>query len=246
MERSLADLDPLRRTVGEVKMDVANLKIAVQEASDRDRAILEKVSTLQGSDPQEPEAAQPADAPHTPEAMIPPTPRPDPRKSAGAKAPTVITAAATPDRKSHNAMLANGGQKPEKAQKKAAQEKASGIETGSIARAATSPPPPAPTVNVPAAAKPAPPPKPVPVGMLVATGPSLDALRLNWSILTDRHGDTVRNLHPRYVVTGSADKRTYGLVVGPVGSTAEAKSVCRAMQSRGQDCRVSAYRGNAL
>ena len=33
MERGLADLDPLRRTVGEVKMDVANLKIAVQEAT---------------------------------------------------------------------------------------------------------------------------------------------------------------------------------------------------------------------
>jgi hypothetical protein len=224
-------------------MDVANLKIAVQEASDRDRAILERVSTLQSTDPQEAAATQPNTEPNTERnaapGMIPPTPRPDPRKSAGAKPPTPITATAPRDRKSSSATLLNGGQK---------QKSADTIETGSISRAATSPAPaPAPTVTVAAATKPAAAPaKSIPVGVLVATGPSLDSLRLNWSILTDRHADSVRNLHPRYVVTGSADKRTYGLVVGPVGSTAEATSLCKAMQSRGQACKVSAYRGNAL
>jgi hypothetical protein len=243
MERGLADLDPLRRTVGEVKMDVANLKIAVQQASERDQAILEKVSTLRGPEPQghdapQPDAAQPSEARHTPAAMIPPPPQPDPRKSGGAKAPRPVTAAARQSGEPKSAMIVNGGKK---------QKSANAIETGSISRAATSPPAPVRTVSVPAAVKPAPAPvKATPVGVLVATGPSLDSLRLNWSILTDRHADSVRNLHPRYVVTGSANKRTYGLVVGPVASTAEAKSLCRAMQSRGQACKVSAYRGNAL
>jgi hypothetical protein len=242
MERGLADLDPLRRTVGEVKMDVANLKIAVQQASDRDRAILEKVSTLQGPEPQAHAAAQPSEVHHTPAAMIPPPPQPDPRKSGSAKAPRPVTAAATQGREPKSAMMVNGGKQ---------QKSADAIETGSISRAATSPPAPVRTVKVQAAVKPAPAPvtatsKPTPVGVLVATGPSLDSLRLNWSILTDRHADSVRNLHPRYVVTGSAKKRTYGLVVGPVASTAEAKNLCQAMQSRGQACKVSAYRGSAL
>ncbi len=34
--------------------------------------------------------------------------------------------------------------------------------------------------------------KSTPVGVLLATGPTVDSLRLNWSILTDRHGDAVR------------------------------------------------------
>jgi hypothetical protein len=250
MERGLADLDPLRRTVGEVKMDVANLKIAVQEASDRDRAILERVSTLQSpAVPQAQGAAQPPETRHTPAAMIPPPPRPDPRKSADAKAPVVTTAAKTPEvtaaaKAPVVTTVAAATHDSGSSQK---HKSTNAIETGSITHAATSPPPAARSVNVPAAAKSAPAPaKPTPVGVLVATGPSLDSLRLNWSILTDRHADTVRNLHPRYVVTGGASKPTYGLVVGPLASTVEAKSLCKAMQSRGQACQVSAYRGNAL
>ena len=57
VERGLADLDPLRRTVGEVKMDVANLKIAVQEASVRDQVLLEKVTALEAAGTKGPERA---------------------------------------------------------------------------------------------------------------------------------------------------------------------------------------------
>jgi hypothetical protein len=107
----------------------------------------------------------------------------------------------------------------------------SNLETGSIETATKAP---------------APKPAKSPIGVLLATGPSVDALRLNWSILTDRHKDAVKNLNPRYVVSGNADDRSYGLVAGPVASTTEAASVCKEMEKRGVPCEISLYRGNAL
>jgi len=224
MERGLADLDPLRRTVGEVKMDVANLKVAVQEASVRDRVIMDKVAALETSAqsaPKAPERAQSAAA--SPAATIPPTPK---KKAAapptGAPsnfAPPVGPSAEDVRARAQKSAKVINGNKP-----------ADGIETGSIKR---------PTKVAPAA-------KSQPVGVILAQGPTVDTLRLNWSILTDRHADAMRNLHPRYVVNGKANNRTYGLVVGPVASTAEAKNLCKVMQSRGLPCEVSTYRGNAL
>jgi hypothetical protein len=88
--------------------------------------------------------------------------------------------------------------------------------------------------------------KPAPVGVLLATGPSLDSLRLSWQILNDRHGPTMKQLQPRYVVSGKADERTYGLVAGPLETVADAKSVCKTMTDNGIACEVSQYRGNAF
>ena len=223
MERGLADLDPLRRTVGEVKMDVANLKLAAQEASVRDQVLIEKVAALETGAATAPKAPERAHTAATaPAAAIPPTPK---RKageasSAGPSAEEIRSRALQEQEK--QAQVING-------------QHSGGIETGSIKRANTVPP---------AAKRQAA--KPQPVGVILARAPTIDTLRLNWSILTDRHADAVRNLHPRYVVNGKASKRTYGLVVGPVASTAEAKNLCKVMKARGMPCEVSAYRGNAL
>lgn len=221
--RGFADIEPVRQTVGEVKMEVDNLKVAAQEASDRDRIIMEKVAALETSASKERDAAPPAgagkDSAASPSA-VPPTPHPDPRKSAAAKPAKPITATAA-TKKQKDAKVLNGTSAP-------------AIETGSISAAKAAP-----------AAKAATPAK-SPVGVLLATGPSVDALRLNWSILTDRHADAVKNLQPRYVVSGKANERSYGLVAGPVESTAEAANVCKVMEERGVPCEISLYRGNAL
>ena len=219
MERGLADLDPLRRTVGEVKMDVANLKIAAQEASVRDQVLMEKVVALETGAVSAPKTAERAHAPTTtaaPPATIPPTPE---KKASGTSAFTPpVGPSAEEMRAQKSAKVINANQT------------SSAIETGSIKRAATVPPAT----------------KPQPVGVILARATTIDTLRLNWSILTDRHADAVRNLHPRYVVNGKASDRTYGLVVGPMASTAEAKSLCKVMADRGLPCEVSVYRGNAL
>ena len=47
--RVVADLDPLKDSVGQIKTDVANLKIGPQQASDRDQQILEKVASLEAT-----------------------------------------------------------------------------------------------------------------------------------------------------------------------------------------------------
>jgi hypothetical protein len=82
--------------------------------------------------------------------------------------------------------------------------------------------------------------------VLLATGPSLDALRLSWTILNDRHSTAVKSLQPRYVVSGKADERSYGLVAGPLETVAAAKAVCKTMTDNGLPCEVSQYRGNAF
>ena len=62
VERALADLDPIKQGVGEMKMEVDNMKTGIQEAMERDRVLLEKVETLERAVAQPPEkvAAAPA------------------------------------------------------------------------------------------------------------------------------------------------------------------------------------------
>jgi hypothetical protein len=210
--RGFADIEPVRQTVGEVRMDVDNLKAAVEESSDRDRILMEKVAALENSAKERQRAAPEANESAGATGAIPPRPQPDPRKAAAAKA-------------------AKPAPRPAKPKEASAVRSAPAIETGSIDTAAKAP---------------APKPAKSPIGVLLATGPSVDALRLNWSILTDRHADAVKNLNPRYVVSGNADDRSYGLVAGPVGSTTEAANVCKVMEKRGVPCEISLYRGNAL
>jgi hypothetical protein len=247
MERGLADLDPLRRTVGEVKMDVANLKVAVEEASVRDQVLLDKVAALENAAPNASAQAPAGTAAGSHAAAVPPTPKHKPSTTVGPtvrSGPTGFAAPVGPTaeevrarRAQKTAKVINGGQSGTES---GTESGAGGIETGSIERksqrAATVPPA---TKNKAAA-------KMKQVGVLLATGPSIDSLRLNWSILTDRYADAVRNLQPRYLVKGKAGNRTYRLVAGPVASTAEANSLCKDMETRGMPCEVSVFAGNAL
>jgi hypothetical protein len=201
VERALADIDPLKQGLGEMKMDVANVKAGMQEAVERDRILLEKVETLERT----------AHAPDKVAAAAPPAQPAAAKKQVVAKAPEAASVVTT---------TATANQKP---------APSTAIETGSIEQK-----------------KAAAPPKPAPVGVLLATGPSLDALRLSWTILNDRHSTTVKSLQPRYVVSGKADERTYGLVAGPLETVAAAKAVCKTMTDNGMPCEVSQYRGNAF
>jgi hypothetical protein len=117
---------------------------------------------------------------------------------------------------------------PIKPKKVATPAKSTAIETGSIAHK-----------DEKAAAKPQ-------AALLLGSAPTVDAVKLNWSILNDRHGDAVRNLHPRYVAQGKGAERTYALLAGPVDSPEQAKTLCKLMLDRGFACEVSTYRGTAF
>ncbi|MFM9942432.1 MAG: SPOR domain-containing protein [Hyphomicrobiaceae bacterium] len=93
----------------------------------------------------------------------------------------------------------------------------------------------------------APPPKPSgpPVAIEVASGPSLDAVRLSWQLLQDSHKATVRNLEPRVVET-AGDPPSYRLLAGPIANDAEAERLCSRLRQRRIGCSVQAFTGKPL
>ncbi len=84
-----------------------------------------------------------------------------------------------------------------------------------------------------------------PVGIEVASGPSLDAVRLSWQLLQDSHKSTVRNLEPR-VVEVPGDPSSWRLIAGPVASDAEAEKLCLRLRQRRIACSVQPLTGKPL
>lgn len=97
-----------------------------------------------------------------------------------------------------------------------------------------------PAVVTPAAA---------PVGVKISNGPSLEALRLSWSQLADRHSAQLGKLQPRYAAripdNHGADP-TFDLIAGPVKSEAEAKKLCKTLAAKGVACEIRTFSGPTL
>ena len=131
----------------------------------------------------------------------------------------------------------------------------SSIETGGINRVSAAPVPatPAPSAAVAppvaaapivAAAKVAAPAKPrSPSAVQIAAGPSIDALRLSWMLLSDRHSNVLKPLEPRFV---SDEPGIFRLVAGPFASPAEAQRACADLKARGATCQTAEFNGEAL
>jgi TolA-binding protein len=79
--------------------------------------------------------------------------------------------------------------------------------------------------------------------VLLARGPSLDALRLSWSLINERHKSALGALEPRVVTT---EPGSYQLVAGPLASPAEAAKVCASLRARGVTCQPSEFKGDGL
>jgi hypothetical protein len=216
VNRAFADIDPLKQSVGDLKSDVDKLKTAQQQASDRDQQIIDRIATIETTAASGKTMAQ-ADAAAQP----------------ASKSQHKIVSVVAPDAEEPTIVA------PIKPQKTAAAQKSNAIETGSIAHKAEK------AAATPAAAT-ASATKPAQIGLLLGNAPSVDAVKLNWTILNDRHGDAVRNLHPRYVAMGKGAERTYALLAGPVASPEQAKTLCKLMVDRGVACEVSTYRGTAF
>lgn len=78
-------------------------------------------------------------------------------------------------------------------------------------------------------------------------GPSVDALRLRWSVLHDRHQSALRDLEPRYLVGGSPAAPSYELLAGPIDSAEEASRICALLRARGVTCTIGGpFAGEAL
>lgn len=83
------------------------------------------------------------------------------------------------------------------------------------------------------------------VGVRLTAGPSVDALRLSWSLMSERYSSVLAGLQPRYVTDG-APAAPYALLAGPLRSSQEAQSVCGSLIAKGIPCSVDSFKGNAL
>jgi hypothetical protein len=79
--------------------------------------------------------------------------------------------------------------------------------------------------------------------VLLARGPSLDALRLSWSLLNERHKGTLKSLEPRVV---QVEPGSYQLLAGPIANPADAMKVCAALKARGVACQAADFKGDGL
>jgi hypothetical protein len=220
--RALADLDPLRNTLGEMKMDVANLKSQMQATADRNAQLEGQLTTRQRTASKAPDKVSAAAA--GPQLLNGKQAQANPIDTASISRPAIALAAIQPS------TLAPPAAKPRTAKKKAPVK-------APVKKVAAKK---APAKKAPAK-KP-----PKSVGVQLATGPSVASLQLNWSVLADRNKDALGHLQPRYTSRGKPSKRTYDLVVGPLGSTQQAEIICKVLDQRGHSCKVGTFRGNVL
>ncbi|MEQ1649777.1 MAG: SPOR domain-containing protein, partial [Hyphomicrobiaceae bacterium] len=101
---------------------------------------------------------------------------------------------------------------------------ASGIDTGS---------------TTPAVVKPS-----GPRALQLGSGPSLEAVKLNWNVLSQAHSPVLGSLEPR--ILPSADGRAFRLLAGPFTSDADAQKACAQLKARGVSCRSTEYSGAPL
>lgn len=84
-----------------------------------------------------------------------------------------------------------------------------------------------------------------PVGIRLTAGPSVDALRLSWSLMSERYASELGGLEARYVV-GSTPAAPYALVAGPFADDRSAQQRCASLIAKGIPCSVEGFGGNAL
>lgn len=216
--RTEADVQVLKQAVTSLQGGLIDVKTRADAADQRERQIVERIGAVETRVEQF--------------AVASVAPPPEPNKKG---APATTAAAPPPKAPATRAAVAPKLiNQPEAAPSKA-------IETASIPVQA----PPAPVAKAPAepAGNAAAALADAPKGVVVASGPSVDALRLSWSLLSDRHKATFGKMEPRVVTT---DGSTYQLVAGPLPSEAEAAKVCTGLKARGIACRPGEFRGDAL
>ena len=266
--RFATDLSGLKQTVGDIQRDVTVLRTTIQASAAREKDLLDRIATIEehAKAPVATEAAAPAAPPAAPKTAAQRqaearAKRTAEKTSAAAQAATQATAqavdsGAVPAAAAPASVTVLNSPAPVAAPQAPAASPAaspvtSPLATGSIAPPAhgvPAPPPPAAVATAPVPAfgpgaikvsKPA-----HPAAVELSSGPSLDALRLNWSLLADQNGAALKNLEPRY--TNAGEGQPYQLVAGPIDTPEEAARVCAQLKAKRVACRVTGFGGNAL
>ena len=122
------------------------------------------------------------------------------------------------------------------------------ITTGAILQKVTAPTGGTPKLEISAdTSVPPPPAPPKPVHAIqLATAPNLEALRLSWTLLNERHRQLLGAMQTRYRQTPGKPNAPYQLIAGPVRSTGEAARICKELATSGVTCRATTFSGDAL
>jgi hypothetical protein len=247
LRQAAPEVEGLRRTIADLQKELADMRLMVAardlEREERSRAAMPEPDPPKNV-PLAETPIEPATAPQPVAlAMAEPTTAPPKAAEQRTPQPRIVETAASRPSLAGLAPVPSGKSPP-------------ALETGSIA-------PPAPkgssatalgpgtasrtTASIvfgPAVVRQAP--TPAPVALHLATSQSLDALRIRWSVLSERHGNALRNLEPRYQPEGSGDGRNYHLIAGPIRSADDAKRICAALRAKNEPCSVGGFGGEAL
>lgn len=226
MAKSLAELQSLRNGLTQAQLDIAKLKAELDNQDGQGKRVAERLTAIEVRLAAADEAATKRLA----EAKPAPIPEQEGEPATSGTVAPADKAAKSTAAGAAAPKLLNGSTKPAGVVETGAIDapaKPTKADAGAFGTAIVSP------------AKPA-------IGLKISSGPSVDALRLSWSLLAERHGDALKDLTPRYQEGAANPDAPYELLAGPVASSADARRICKTLQKRGIPCEIGAYSGNAL
>ncbi|MBI1386314.1 MAG: hypothetical protein GC150_15515 [Rhizobiales bacterium] len=109
-----------------------------------------------------------------------------------------------------------------------------------------------PVAGVTPVAAPPPPPPVVPLpdrgtyGVELARGPNIEAIRLSWDLLNERHSQLFQGLGTRYLASNNGGANPYRLIAGPFRNKTEAVNLCARLATVSLACRPTAFGGSLL
>jgi SPOR domain len=232
--RAIAEVRDVRRSVGDVQRSLGEVREALDRNISDEKMTQTRLSALEGrvtdmaaGQPPPPVAAAPAATAGKQKAVE----RPQPKAPAAAAAPKTAEKGAEPAPATRvmSAIMAV----PDQPEKPAAEPPAPVIETGSIAAAPI-------TFGEPVVTRAS-----TNFAVQLGAGRSLEAIKLNWSLLLDQHGDALSPLQPR-VIAPRGEGGSYRLVAGPFETRADADKVCAALGLSRNKCFATVFMGEPL
>ena len=226
--KALAEVGTVRQAVDTLQRDVGDLKDTVEQRNDQEKTLQSRVSALE-----ERVASLPSSVTTTTPANISAAkPKgPEPKVAEKAEPKAVEKTVEKPAEKTQAKPSTKG------AAQKAGSTPASGsktaIETGSITQ---------PEIvfgeAVVTRAQEL-------YAVQLDTASSLDALRMRWGLLIERHGSTLATLQPRYIAPPNKGG-PYRLLAGPLTSAGAARDICVELRPQLPFCSTTDFAGEPL
>lgn len=236
--RALSEVGKVRQSVGEMQRDLGQMRDHLEQRDSSEKTVQSRLAALED---RVTTLATPVVAPPTPSAPQGPSAKKDKAKS---KNLVEVPAVKGPSQRAPSRVISvvgvpasvPGGQDPAATPTAEPAPPAAPLETGSLAPPATI------TFGEPVVT---PSRTATFFAVQIGAGQSLDALRLSWSLLVEKHGETLAALEPR-AVAPRTEGGPYRLVAGPLTSKAEAERVCAQMGVSRANCFSTSYVGDPL